>query len=198
MAACAQSASSSLLSGSSAAQVGSSRVASRTGAAFSPVSVAVKPFRRGSSWAVRAAVSGNEVEGGRFCVRCRGLFGGEIVRGGLFWGCCELGFKARGFGECAGELYHFVVKALKLLCMQTGGKPSVQSSQVATNGEPTKAAAARADDESPKPASLNGGAVGTETTVSITVVGASGDLAKKKIFPALFALYYEGCLPEVN
>ncbi|GAU17752.1 hypothetical protein TSUD_171400, partial [Trifolium subterraneum] len=35
-----------------------------------------------------------------------------------------------------------------------------------------------------------------ECTVSITVVGASGDLAKKKIFPALFALYYEGCLPE--
>jgi len=35
-----------------------------------------------------------------------------------------------------------------------------------------------------------------ESTVSITVVGASGDLAKKKIFPALFALYYEGHLPE--
>ena len=37
-----------------------------------------------------------------------------------------------------------------------------------------------------------------KSTVSITVVGASGDLAKKKIFPALFALYYEGCLPEVQ
>ncbi|KAL7606911.1 glucose-6-phosphate 1-dehydrogenase, chloroplastic [Lactuca sativa] len=35
-----------------------------------------------------------------------------------------------------------------------------------------------------------------KSTVSITVVGASGDLAKKKIFPALFALFYEGCLPE--
>ncbi|XP_021887132.1 glucose-6-phosphate 1-dehydrogenase, chloroplastic isoform X2 [Carica papaya] len=32
--------------------------------------------------------------------------------------------------------------------------------------------------------------------LSIIVVGASGDLAKKKIFPALFALYYEDCLPE--
>ena len=30
------------------------------------------------------------------------------------------------------------------------------------------------------------------------VVGASGDLAKKKIFPALFALYYEGTLPKVR
>lgn len=36
------------------------------------------------------------------------------------------------------------------------------------------------------------------STVTITVVGASGDLAKKKIFPALFALYYEDCLPEVR
>ncbi|KAJ8748623.1 hypothetical protein K2173_007613 [Erythroxylum novogranatense] len=35
-----------------------------------------------------------------------------------------------------------------------------------------------------------------ESTLSITVVGASGDLAKKKIFPALFALYYEDFLPE--
>ncbi|OVA02175.1 glucose-6-phosphate dehydrogenase [Macleaya cordata] len=35
-----------------------------------------------------------------------------------------------------------------------------------------------------------------ESTISITVVGASGDLAKKKIFPALFALFYEDCLPE--
>ncbi|CAL9153541.1 glucose-6-phosphate 1-dehydrogenase, chloroplastic-like [Musa acuminata AAA Group] len=35
-----------------------------------------------------------------------------------------------------------------------------------------------------------------ESTVSITVVGASGDLAKKKIFPALFALFYEDCLPK--
>ncbi|KAL6999896.1 Glucose-6-phosphate 1-dehydrogenase 1, chloroplastic [Sarracenia purpurea var. burkii] len=36
----------------------------------------------------------------------------------------------------------------------------------------------------------------TESSLSITVVGASGDLAKKKIFPALFALFYEDCLPE--
>ncbi|XP_042057273.1 glucose-6-phosphate 1-dehydrogenase, chloroplastic-like isoform X1 [Salvia splendens] len=37
---------------------------------------------------------------------------------------------------------------------------------------------------------------GDDSTVCITIVGASGDLAKKKIFPALFALYYEDCLPE--
>lgn len=35
-----------------------------------------------------------------------------------------------------------------------------------------------------------------ESTVSISVVGASGDLARKKIFPALFALFYEDCLPK--
>lgn len=37
----------------------------------------------------------------------------------------------------------------------------------------------------------------TESNLSVTVVGASGDLAKKKIFPALFALFYEDCLPQV-
>ncbi|KAK4791134.1 hypothetical protein SAY86_031547 [Trapa natans] len=35
-----------------------------------------------------------------------------------------------------------------------------------------------------------------DATISIVVVGASGDLAKKKIFPALFSLFYEDCLPE--
>ena len=35
-----------------------------------------------------------------------------------------------------------------------------------------------------------------EVMLSIVVVGASGDLAKKKIFPALFALYYQGLLPR--
>jgi Glucose-6-phosphate dehydrogenase, NAD binding domain/Glucose-6-phosphate dehydrogenase, C-terminal domain len=32
--------------------------------------------------------------------------------------------------------------------------------------------------------------------VAVVVVGASGDLAKKKCFPALFSLYYHGLLPE--
>ncbi|KAI8007882.1 hypothetical protein LOK49_LG07G02764 [Camellia lanceoleosa] len=35
-----------------------------------------------------------------------------------------------------------------------------------------------------------------ESTLSIIVMGASGDLARKKIFPALFALFYEDHLPE--
>jgi glucose-6-phosphate 1-dehydrogenase len=35
-----------------------------------------------------------------------------------------------------------------------------------------------------------------QAMLSIVVVGASGDLAKKKIFPALFALYHEGLLPK--
>ena len=36
------------------------------------------------------------------------------------------------------------------------------------------------------------------SSLSVVVLGASGDLAKKKIFPALFALYYEGLLPKVG
>ncbi|WJZ99741.1 hypothetical protein VitviT2T_018159 [Vitis vinifera] len=35
-----------------------------------------------------------------------------------------------------------------------------------------------------------------ESTLSIVVVGASGELARKKIFPSLFALFYEDCLPK--
>lgn len=35
-----------------------------------------------------------------------------------------------------------------------------------------------------------------QAALSMVVVGASGDLAKKKIYPALFALYVEGHMPE--
>ncbi len=38
----------------------------------------------------------------------------------------------------------------------------------------------------------------THSSLTVVVVGASGDLAKKKIFPALFALFYEGLLPPVG
>lgn len=34
--------------------------------------------------------------------------------------------------------------------------------------------------------------------VSFTVVGATGHLATQEIFPALFALFYKGCLPKVG
>lgn len=35
-------------------------------------------------------------------------------------------------------------------------------------------------------------------SLSIAVIGATGVLARTKIFPALFALYYSGQLPEVG
>lgn len=35
-------------------------------------------------------------------------------------------------------------------------------------------------------------------SLSIAVIGATGLLARTKIFPALFALYYSGHLPEVG
>lgn len=35
-------------------------------------------------------------------------------------------------------------------------------------------------------------------SLCIAVIGATGELARKKIFPALFALYYSGFLPEVR
>ena len=37
-----------------------------------------------------------------------------------------------------------------------------------------------------------------QSALSVVVVGASGDLARKKIFPALFALYYDGHLPKAR
>ncbi|PWZ56608.1 Glucose-6-phosphate 1-dehydrogenase 1, chloroplastic [Zea mays] len=67
---------------------------------------------------------------------------------------------------------------------QTGGA-SFGSSNEVLDGTPT-------GDGAPGQGQRGG------STVSITVVGASGDLAKKKIFPALFALFYEGWLPEVR
>lgn len=38
---------------------------------------------------------------------------------------------------------------------------------------------------------------GHHPSLSIAVIGATGELARRKIFPALFALYYGGFLPEV-
>lgn len=35
-------------------------------------------------------------------------------------------------------------------------------------------------------------------SLCIAVIGATGELARRKIFPALFALYYSGFLPEVE
>ncbi|KAK9136614.1 hypothetical protein Sjap_007208 [Stephania japonica] len=37
---------------------------------------------------------------------------------------------------------------------------------------------------------------GTASSVCIAVIGATGELARRKVFPALFALYYSGFLPE--
>ncbi|XP_015570639.1 inactive glucose-6-phosphate 1-dehydrogenase 4, chloroplastic isoform X2 [Ricinus communis] len=37
---------------------------------------------------------------------------------------------------------------------------------------------------------------GRATSLSVAVIGATGELARGKIFPALFALYYNGFLPE--
>eukprot|EP00882_Tetradesmus_deserticola_P002300 GHRQ01002455.1.p1 GENE.GHRQ01002455.1~~GHRQ01002455.1.p1 ORF type:complete len:526 (+),score=252.21 GHRQ01002455.1:167-1744(+) len=40
--------------------------------------------------------------------------------------------------------------------------------------------------------------IAPDITLSIVVLGASGDLAKKKTFPALFALYKQGFLPKAT
>ncbi|KMZ70404.1 glucose-6-phosphate dehydrogenase [Zostera marina] len=60
-----------------------------------------------------------------------------------------------------------------------------------SNGHPLNAVSKLDGKEDKSDGDTTGG-----TTLSIIVIGASGDLAKKKIFPALFALYYDNCLPE--
>lgn len=57
-----------------------------------------------------------------------------------------------------------------------------------TIGEPSLSPHANIDDLTPS----------TTPFLTITVLGATGDLATSKIFPALFALYYSGHLPEVH
>lgn len=46
--------------------------------------------------------------------------------------------------------------------------------------------------------SSSGAPTDDSASLSIAVIGATGVLARKKIFPALFALYYSGQLPEVG
>jgi hypothetical protein len=72
-----------------------------------------------------------------------------------------------------------------------------QAEKKAEKGPPTREKADGGNQERQFKEMQRGG-VEKESTCSVTVVGASGDLAKKKIFPALFALFYEGYLPEVS
>jgi glucose-6-phosphate 1-dehydrogenase len=44
--------------------------------------------------------------------------------------------------------------------------------------------------------SLMDGKSTSEPSLSISVIGATGELARSKVFPALFALYYSGFLPQ--
>jgi hypothetical protein len=45
--------------------------------------------------------------------------------------------------------------------------------------------------------SLMDGQSTSEPSLSISVIGATGELVRSKVFPALFALYYSGFLPQV-
>nr|GMD48380.1 glucose-6-phosphate 1-dehydrogenase 4, chloroplastic isoform X1 [Ipomoea batatas] len=42
----------------------------------------------------------------------------------------------------------------------------------------------------------DGTQIGRSPAISIAVIGATGELARRKIFPALFSLYYSGQLPQ--
>ncbi|KAL5218553.1 hypothetical protein ABZP36_019237 [Zizania latifolia] len=87
------------------------------------------------------------------------------------------------YHHCSPQRMHAAKGRCRLKAQSSNGRPQISASSfrdVVIDGR-------QSEDGAPE----QGGA-----TVSITVVGASGDLAKKKIFPALFALFYEDCLPE--
>ncbi|KAL2460685.1 Glucose-6-phosphate 1-dehydrogenase 4 [Abeliophyllum distichum] len=77
-----------------------------------------------------------------------------------------------------------------------GGKES--SSQLKGNSltyvQPSNASRVNVVTESPSCSSTQHD--GRSNSLSIAVIGATGELARRKIFPALFALYYIGFLPE--
>jgi hypothetical protein len=73
--------------------------------------------------------------------------------------------------------------------------PEIPSPAPNPHAPPVRAGSSFAEEEQLTPKATDGGKTGTGLT--FVVVGASGDLAKKKIFPALFALYMEGSLGMV-
>ncbi|KAL3679274.1 hypothetical protein R1sor_022230 [Riccia sorocarpa] len=80
--------------------------------------------------------------------------------------------------------------------LSCGSAPPTCYRSVSERGDLRVAAVAVQDPIlSPRP-NLDDVRPGTAPFLSIAVLGATGDLATTKIFPALFALYYSGHLPE--
>ncbi|CAL4923158.1 unnamed protein product [Urochloa decumbens] len=90
------------------------------------------------------------------------------------------------FRHCSHHRIRVARRTCLLRAKSSNGRPQIGASFSNSNG--IEVLDGRATGDGPPE---QGG-----STVSITVVGASGDLAKKKIFPALFALFYEDCLPK--
>ncbi|TKV95556.1 hypothetical protein SEVIR_9G371200v4 [Setaria viridis] len=99
----------------------------------------------------------------------------------------EAGAKQLPFHHCSPHRILVARRTWLLRARSSNGRPQIGASFSNSNVHAEVLDGKPAGDGPPK----QGGG-----TVSITVVGASGDLAKKKIFPALFALFYEDCLPE--
>ncbi|CAL4923157.1 unnamed protein product [Urochloa decumbens] len=91
------------------------------------------------------------------------------------------------FRHCSHHRIRVARRTCLLRAKSSNGRPQIGAS-FSNSNVPAEVLDGRATGDGPPE---QGG-----STVSITVVGASGDLAKKKIFPALFALFYEDCLPK--
>ncbi|WOL10248.1 glucose-6-phosphate 1-dehydrogenase 4, chloroplastic [Canna indica] len=76
---------------------------------------------------------------------------------------------------------------------------TTSDSQVRESSPPSTQPVLQTDLESSIESSLSsayGNSVGRGSSLCIAVIGATGELARNKVFPALFALYYSGFLPE--
>jgi len=111
----------------------------------------------------------------------------------------KLRFRARPAGNST-------VRGRVVVCGSFGGSPASKQGEQAAQDEVISANAIRFKDTQ-KVVSKDDDDVEGQLqdqlldlkegdTLSITVVGGSGDLARKKIFPALFSLFYQGYLPK--
>ncbi|XP_059654388.1 inactive glucose-6-phosphate 1-dehydrogenase 4, chloroplastic-like [Cornus florida] len=81
--------------------------------------------------------------------------------------------------------------------MQTSSQTELSSVPNSKPGISTRGVAAMEFPPSPQTHSFNNDDKGARPpSLCIAVIGATGELARSKIFPALFALYYSGFLPE--
>jgi Glucose-6-phosphate dehydrogenase, NAD binding domain/Glucose-6-phosphate dehydrogenase, C-terminal domain len=112
----------------------------------------------------------------------------------------RVGFQRSCVRVPAPAVAHTPVRRLRAPMTATAARTTQSSAKPAQLDAPTAAAEAAASAASFHPSLMDPVHERTERIrgepLAIVVLGASGDLAKKKCFPALFSLFYHDLLPE--